>query len=185
VLRCFVAVVPPLAATLALAARVLHARAAWPQLGWVSPDRWHLTLAFLGEVDDEAVARLDRPLREVASHHRPMTLAVDGVGTFPATGRPRVLWAGITGAVDTLYQLAREVVRATRAESEHRDTKPFRAHLTLARSRRTPIDDPAPLLAELAGGPGPEFTATEVVLMRSVLGPGARYDELAHYPLRS
>ncbi len=174
---------PPASAYAGLAARAAEARVRWPKLGWVPPERWHLTLAFLGEVDDESVARLDAPFAAVATAHPSLRLMVEGVGTFPAAGRPRVVWAGIAGDVESVGALARDVSTVAATVCSHVDTKPFRAHLTVARARREPVDDAAPLLADLDFPPGPPFVATEVVLFRSELGPRPRYTRLAAYPL--
>lgn len=181
-MRLFVAVVPPPSALDDLAAAVAPLReTAGPEVRWQTPDRWHVTLAFLGEVPDERVGRLRAALGAVAAAARVgpggLELAVHGGGRFGH----RVLWAGLTGDVAPLGALARAVARAARELRIDVERRPFRGHLTLARVRGE--TDLRPLAAALAGYEGPAWHATELVLVRSYLGPHPRHEVLDRWPL--
>src|SRR4051812_9287408 len=65
------------------------------EVNWVVPDNIHLTLLFLGEVDERAVIDVCRAVAAVAADLSPFALSVHGVGCFPNPRRPRVLWAGV------------------------------------------------------------------------------------------
>src|SRR5215471_16910115 len=63
---------------------------------WVTPESMHVTLLFLGEVDDRELHAVCRAVQEIAAREPPFPLRVSGVGAFPNTRRPKILWAGIT-----------------------------------------------------------------------------------------
>lgn len=100
---------------------------------WVPAEQIHLTLRFLGEIDDEAIARLlDAVEAERAEAPLgPLRFALRGLGTFGGK-RPRVLWAAVD-PVAPVAQLAARIERAVRAAELPPETRPFRAHVTLAR----------------------------------------------------
>lgn len=182
-MRLFAAVVPPAAVLQELESVVAEHRAAWPMLRWSSPQQWHLTLAFFGEVDDGLVVRLGQRLERAARHHGPMPLALSGAGTFPRSAqRARVLWIGVHDEQQGMPGLAASVAAGARRIGVDSDDKPLLAHLTLARGRREPVDVQA-LVADLDPFQGTEWTATEIQLIRSYSGPNPRYDTLGKYSL--
>ncbi|QJW95607.1 RNA 2',3'-cyclic phosphodiesterase [Frigoriglobus tundricola] len=72
---------------------------------WVTPESMHLTLLFLGEVDDRELHPVCKAVQAVAAGEPPFTLHVSGVGAFPTPRRPKVLWAGVTTGADALQRL--------------------------------------------------------------------------------
>jgi RNA 2',3'-cyclic 3'-phosphodiesterase len=185
--RLFVAITPPAAVLDELEARVSALRPAWPALRWTGQAAWHVTLAFLGEVGDEAAAALGPRLERAAHRHPSLDLCIAGAGAFPGPRRARVLWAGISGDRQALEALARSVAAgARRAGAPPPDQSwRFRAHLTLARCREPA--DVGELVAALAGYAGAPWTVAEIHLMCSRPGdPGSppRYETVGTWPLR-
>ena len=173
-MRLFVAAIPPpaLARRLADAAGAL----APPALRATPAENLHVTIHFLGDVDDAAVPALTADLAEACSLEAPTELALDAIAPGPAR-RPRMLWA--TAAASPEYTALVEAVRAAAARHapNARSARPGTPHLTLARLRgRAQLDrwpDPQPLAD--AGIP-----VAELALVRSDLGPsGPRYTTLA------
>src|SRR5436305_8279934 len=72
---------------------------------WVEKDNLHVTLLFLGEVDDRTLPAVCRAVALVAGRHEGFTLAVEGVGCFPNPRRPRVVWAGVGAGTRELVAL--------------------------------------------------------------------------------
>src|SRR6185437_9701639 len=107
--RLFVALVPPADALAELAAAV-EALPETAGLRWTRPEQWHVTLAFLAEVDDRAREALTPRLERVAHRHAPPTLALAGGGRF---GR-QVLWTRVDGDRAALRRLADAVRAAAR-----------------------------------------------------------------------
>jgi 2'-5' RNA ligase len=103
------------------------------QIRWVERDNLHLTLKFLGDVDDDQVARLRELLTCEALRWKPFHLQYGGIGTFPDRGVPKVVWAGATGEVDRLAGLASSMERHAESVGVPRERHPFIAHLTIGR----------------------------------------------------
>jgi 2'-5' RNA ligase len=182
----FVAVVPPPEALAELANAVAPLRVARPGLRWSSEESWHLTLAFLGEVDERLLDGLGVRMERAASRHRVQTLAVRGAGAFPRPSRATVLWAGIEADSEALAALAQSVAAGARragAPPAGPDRK-YRPHLTMARcSQPADVTDLVGALASFTGSP---WTASFVSLIRSHLGGGpARYEALGTWPLKA
>ena len=162
-MRRFVAVRPP-------AEAVDHLRAVLPR--WPSdPERWHLTLAFLGEVADEGPVRTALPAAVAAVPA--FELCLQGSGVF---GGGRVVWVGVGGDVASLRALAAATVTACRSAGVDLDRAPYRPHLTVGR-RGHP--DPA----RLASYDGPAWPVREVELVRSDVGRTVVHTVLARCPL--
>jgi RNA 2',3'-cyclic 3'-phosphodiesterase len=184
-MRLFVAITPPPEALAELAAAVAPVRAAAPELRWAGRESWHLTLAFLGEVEERVLPDLSTRLERAARRHPSQRLAIDGAGAFPAASRARVIWAGIRADGDALAALAASVAAgARRAGAPPPDEgRKYRPHLTLARCRQPA--DVAQLTQALASFTGRDWLATGICLMRSHLGGQPRHEELARWPLAS
>src|SRR5260370_42277319 len=93
-MRLFVAVTVADKITGELEAAVAPLRSSWPSLRWTGRDAWHLTLAFLGEVNEVAAAKLGRRMELATSHHSHLALSLAGAGPFPAADRARAFWTG-------------------------------------------------------------------------------------------
>jgi 2'-5' RNA ligase len=188
-MRLFVAIAPPPAVLEELDSRVAPLRPAWPVLRWTGQEAWHVTLAFLGEVGEDAAAALGPRLERAAHRHPGLCLSFGAGGAFPAPGRARVLWTGLHGDRRALEALARSVAAgARRAGAPPPDEgRRFRPHLTLARCRE-PVDV-GPLVDSLAGYAGAPWTAAEIHLIRShqpvQSGAHPRYQSVGTWPLRS
>ncbi len=180
--RAFVAVVPPPEVLDAVERVVAPVRpVAPPRLNWSHAGQWHLTLQFLGAVDD--ADELTDALRWGLHGRRPVALALGGAGAFPSISRASVVWIGLDEGEDDLAMLADAVQRATEPLGYEPEDRDFTAHVTIARSQRArPL---ASLVHSLGDGPvGPVFHVTEVVLMESdTRWDGAVYHEIASFPL--
>jgi 2'-5' RNA ligase len=104
-----------------------------PSIKWVKPKNMHLTLKFLGDVDDQAVLPLCNKISDLAGHFDPFEMEISGLGCFPAAGPARVLWCGITQGGEDLQALAEAVDIGANELGFDRDGKRFHPHLTLAR----------------------------------------------------
>jgi len=98
---------------------------------FVRPEKLHVTLAFLGDVDESDLNSLKSDLDRVAFPS--FKLATTDVGCFPDMRRPKVIWIGFEGEVDKLRDLASRVNDAAKPYAQQLDEKPFTSHLTLAR----------------------------------------------------
>ena len=190
--RLFVAVPLDTAAVTTIAALVERIRAeralAAPDerdVRWVRMDGLHLTLRFLGPTPEASVPIVAEAVRRVASTQDPFEVRIDGGGSFPNPRRPRTLWLAVTHGTAELGSLARAVDRELVAAGWPSDDRPFRAHLTVARSdgvagRRRRGAPPH------RGGRRRRrfFRGRRLVLFESITGGGpARYEPLESTPL--
>lgn len=150
--------------------------------GWTPPERWHLTLLFLGRVLEERVPALVAAVGPAVAPTPPMTLRLAGGGRFGSVRRPQVAWAGLDGDVRPLVDLAGRLAGAARSLRLPVEDRPFRPHLTLGRWRPGKPSDGA-LTDRLADYRGPDWPVTDVRLMESHLGPKPTYDTLETWPI--
>lgn len=182
-MRLFVGLVPPPAALDHLDAACAPLRLARDDLRWTGRELWHLTLAFLGEVGEQDLARLTAWLEPAAERNRAFTLRVAGAGAFSSPARANVLWSGLAGDRDELTELAATVAATAREAgvAPPGGYHEFTPHLTLARCR-IPADV-REIVATLDRYQGPDWTAEEIYLIRSTLSRQPRYETLKTWKL--
>jgi 2'-5' RNA ligase len=179
----FVAVPVPAPARDRVAALVasLPVPAAARPVRWVRFDGLHLTLRFLGPTPDERIADVEVAMTAAAAAEQPFRVALGGAGAFPSLRRPRAIWLGVVAGVDDLTRIALRLEDALVEAGWARDERPFRAHLTLARSdgvRAGPAT--ASALVAAAETFETDFEVDRVVLFESHTGGGpARYEPVA------
>lgn len=158
----------------------------WGGVRWVRRDGIHLTLKFLGEVEDHQLNLLLEGLKEVSAHHQPFPVDVFSLGRFPERGRPRVVWCGVREEKGSLKELAGEIETRMEKIGFKREERDFKAHVTLGRVR-TPGGDEAGLkcLEKQNHRPFGSFEVDRFHLIKSTLLPdGARYEKLHSFELR-
>jgi 2'-5' RNA ligase len=152
---------------------------------WVAAGNLHITLKFLGEADEETVARLEDLLPAIAERHHSFRIALRGVGLFPDRKRPRVVWIDIIDG-DRLSEIQRDIENAVSSLGFEREDRPFSPHLTIGRIRSP--RGTSSLLSAIEALKDKDFGNIEVnvvSLMKSDLKPtGAQYTTLAEFHLR-
>lgn len=149
-----------------------------PGARWVPSENLHITLRFIGEVDEGAAADLDAELARAP--FAPFTLTLEGVGVFGASRRPRALWAGVAPSAELDILQGRVEAAALRA-GQPAETRKFTPHVTLARLTGGG-DRLGRFLASNGLFRAPPFEVAGFSLMRSRLGGGDPvYDEVCRY----
>jgi 2'-5' RNA ligase len=185
-MRLFTAIEIPEPVRDAIAPTAQHLKSACPQASWVRRENLHLTLKFLGEVPESQVADVCDALKRV-SVVGTARIEVGGLEFFPPRGPVRVIALGLSGEVELIHQIFREVDRTTAEIGFPSEGRPFAPHITFARARRT-IHGSArktlPPLLRWAGSP-PTFEVTSFSLIESKLGSGGpEYLRLATFPTK-
>lgn len=153
---------------------------------WVDPSAMHVTLAFLGELDERDLHAVCRAVAKVAAAAPPFRLAVEGVGAFPTPRRPKTIWAGITDGADDLRRL-QAALEAPLVELGvyRKEERGYTPHLTLGRAKADA--DGQAVAAELpkfADWEGGEADVEDVRVFSSDLYPeGPVYTVLARAEL--
>lgn len=176
-MRSFVAVELPEELQRTVAETTAQLRTNAKDLSWVAPERLHLTLTFLGEVDELPLRRLLPRLERAANRTSSFGLQLDGGGRFGH----RVLYAKVSGDRDQLIRLAERTTAASRREGIEVTDASRHPHVTLARARRQ--TDLRPLIAALTDVRTSAWLVTDLTLLKSVLGPNPRYETIAQFPL--
>ena len=159
-----------------------------PDLGWVDPAGIHLTLAFLGELDDPALAKASVAAAYAAAQSNPFSYRLSGLGTFGPARYPRVLWMGVSESSGMLDVVQRALSLALEREGFAAEKRPFSPHLTLARIK-TPLNpEQLQLLQQLLSHyqfASPNYRVTHLYVMKSELAhSGARYSCLQACPFQ-
>ena len=187
--RLFIAVPIPDAAIDACRTLIDEVRAHTDPRGarWVRTDGLHVTLRFLGATAPALIPSVDAATRTAATEHAPFDITLAGAGAFPEGKRPRALWIGIERGGDALAALVRDLQDPLAALGWAADTRPFRPHLTVARTdavHGTGGLAVADALTTAASAWSVSFRASSVCLFRSHLGSGpASYECMSEVEL--
>ena len=156
-----------------------------PPWRWIPPENMHLTIKFLGEVDEKILLDLKAVAADAASRAKPCRVSYGPFGGFPNLSRPRVIFFEATEGTRELASIAHLLEDGVEPLGIERERRPFTAHLTLAR-----IKEPLPrgMVEKLGSVPPLPSSATQDVdcflLMQSRLAPsGAKYEEVGSFPL--
>ena len=187
-LRVFCAVELPDELRSRVAERVRRLRAEFPDVraSWEKPEKLHITLKFLGDVETARVGALSNAAERAAAGLEPFELTIEEPGSFPPHGQPRVLWLGIVDASGRLALMQRALETECAAVGFPRESRAFKPHLTLARVRSPQgARELAAAHRETPFAPQ-RFKVSELIVMRSELGPGgSRYTPLSRHRLGS
>jgi 2'-5' RNA ligase len=179
-MRLFIALDIPVEIRACLTEYMERARTLAPDARWARVEGLHVTLKFIGHVDDTAVRKIRAALSAIKA--APFEVKFAGVGFFPNPNAGRVFWAGVDGG-DNLPSLASSIDAALEKLGFARETKPYHPHLTLARTSSRPLRELKPLLSD----PPPQFgtmTAREFFLYQSQPQKGgSKYTKLERFGL--
>ena len=154
-----------------------------PFLKWVKAENLHFTVKFLGEVNESQLPAIRNALRALSLDFKPFTVRMGSLGKFGSPKDLRVLWVGLEEGRESLAETAIRVEKAMEELEFPREDRPFRSHLTLARSR--PRSRGSASMESFQGIeiPSVSFTTDALVLFRSQLTPaGPIYTELESFP---
>ena len=151
---------------------------------WVKPKNIHLTLKFLGEIDEEKLKAVNEILKETAETQKQYTITVGQAGAFPNINSPRVIWMGIEKGTDTLKQTAQVLDEKLQKIGFPKEEKPFSAHITLGRVRsarnRTKLTETLKKLSEAQLQHTSEFPVTAITFFKSTLTPSGPIYEIVN-----
>jgi len=132
--RCFIAVTLTREAKQGLAGLRMELSRFCHDVKWVDRENYHLTLKFLGEIEEKRLTGVRRAL-SACSRFAPMQIGFQGVGVFPGVRRARVVWAGVTGDVGGLGDVAAFLDQSLGKLGFPPEERGFQPHLTLGRFR--------------------------------------------------
>jgi len=185
-IRAFIAVELPEALRQEVAALVADLESSGADVKWVEVNNLHLTLKFLGNIEEAQLSSLKEALRASTLHLSPFAVSLEGIGAFPRTTSPRVVWVGVSQGSEDLIRLAHAVEQACSSLGFLVEDRPFSPHLTIGRVRSR--EQLASLIKKLQvaqfRGRAPAPVA-KLTLFQSTLSPhGPTYTPLAEISIR-
>ena len=156
---------------------------------WVNPNSIHLTLKFLGNVAVDRMAAITQTIENTVQGISPFRLEVKGLGAFPNLNRVKVVWVGVSGEIDRLNHLQQRLEPNLARLGFAPESRPFSAHLTIARARDQASSDERQSLGRLIADT--RFEPTHIIkvdainLMKSQLTrEGAIYSRISSVRLK-
>lgn len=157
---------------------------------WVAPENIHLTLKFLGELDDETLEKIKKIVEIVAAKNNNYKISLSSLGAFPKIDYPRVIWAGLEKGTAETEKIAKELEERIEKFGIPKEDRAFSCHITLGRAR--PSLNREKLIRELKNSQegfakkALEFEAAKITLFKSTLNPkGASYETLKEASLKT
>ena len=187
--RTFIALKIPsdLADAVADVQRSLKTRMPSGSVRWTRVDQIHLTLRFLGDIALAGVDLLRERVLAASAGTDALSLELGGVGCFPDSRNPRVIWVGVGGEVERLRSLQAAVEAACAGIAGHVERREFSPHLTIGRvkpgDRRGARVGGAAIEGFKAGTLGRWVAATLHLIRSDLSAEGPRYTDLAEFPL--
>jgi len=167
---------------------MLKEKIAPPHLRWADPANVHLTLKFLGNVPLDRIQEITAALKEACAGLSPFIMEVFGLGCFPSTSNPRVIWVGVQEETGSLRRLEERVEESLAVLGFKPERRSFRPHLTLGRVRKQAHGGARRIIGGIVSatsvGDLGQMEVGEISLMKSTLLPsGAQYSRLEAIPL--
>ncbi len=152
-----------------------------PGARWIAPENMHITLKFIGDVENGLAEDIDTALQTLRA--APITLNLRGAGFFGKAYGGRMIWAGVE-PTDALSHLQGKIEAILDKIGIARETRKFVPHVTIARLKKAPAARVEAFVADHASFAAGPFEISEVTLFSSYLAStGATYTPEATYPL--
>ena len=183
-IRTFVAVSISEKAREAMAEMIASLQDFGSGIRWVKPENLHLTLKFLGDVEEKKLPELEETLKLSAENIKPFNYELVNIGCFPNTKRPRVLWIGVEDSEDQLLLLHQNIESEFKKQDFPKESRKFTPHLTIARVKD--FRKCGSVISKFSGYNFGNYinNVKEVLLMKSNLYPsGAKYNNLIQVEL--
>lgn len=154
------------------------------RVGWEKSEKLHLTLKFLGDIDNESLKRLQKVTDKTASNHKSFKLKISKNGVFQNKRRPRILWLEVIDEENNLLKIKNELENDLEKIGFEKEKRKFKPHLTIARIRE-PKKSKSLVEKHLKNNFEPiEFEVSEIVIFESELKPtGSIYKIVSRFSL--
>lgn len=186
-MRCFIAIELP-ENIKEFFARIVSLQLPLQGVNIVQKENFHITLKFLGEIEEKLIPEITQTLKNIACEVFPFTLKITHPGVFPDKYKPRVIWIG-TEDTEIIKELAKKIDESMASLGFQREERDFKSHITMARVKNPKngkylFERITKHFSSQKGLYPLNFTVREFVLMKSTLTPkGSIYSILEKFPL--
>jgi RNA 2',3'-cyclic 3'-phosphodiesterase len=183
-IRCFIAINLSEEIRSSIDNLIAELRKTGTDVAWVRPEKIHLTLKFLGNTDDSLIPKIKECLSKKLSHYNAFYIKIVGVGCFPSSKRPRVLWIGMENS-DFLKGIQKDIDAEVAGFGFALEDRPFSPHLTIGRVRsQKGIADMLMRFEAFRTADFGSIGVKSIHIMKSELKPaGAEYTSIAEIPI--
>jgi len=185
-MRCFIAVSLPDNIHQELSQIQSQLKEIGADVKWVEPGNIHLTLKFLGEVEQTKIKIISQQLTELIGKFSAFEIVLGKLGAFPTLLNPRVIWIGISKNEDKINNIQKEVEEILQPLGFEKEARSFHSHLTLGRVRSK--KNIQKFTGKLESFPLPQFKPVKIdkiILFQSILKPGgAEYTVIDKFGLK-
>ncbi|MBU3912059.1 MAG: RNA 2',3'-cyclic phosphodiesterase [Candidatus Omnitrophica bacterium] len=184
-IRAFIAIEISPASKLKISELIDQLKRSGSDVKWVNDTQMHLTLKFLGNIEQDKIPEISGALKDIASKAVVFQIIFSGIGAFPDINRPRVIWLGIEKGADNLKKLAGHIEDKMKNLGFTKEGRCYKAHLTLGRVRsQKNIQELAKNINETYAKTESTMKINRLILFQSTLTPkGAIYTLLQEFPL--
>lgn len=157
---------------------------------WVAQENIHLTLKFLGEINEQKINEVIRIIESIAKDTKIFPMGLSSIGAFPKIDFPRVIWIGIAQGENVVKEIAEGLENNLAEIGIPREERPFSSHITIGRTKssqnRFKLVQELKKLADNSGKENLEFTADKITLFKSTLSSaGPLYERLKEVSLQT
>lgn len=189
-MRTFIAIELPQEIRNSLASLQEQLRSSGADVKWVAPVNIHLTLKFLGEIDEKKLDEVSKIIDDIAKNKTTFAIRITSLGAFPKINYPRVIWVGIDKGDMETKEIANDLEEAIAKIGIPKEDRPFSSHITIGRLRspqnRERLVKELNKLVDDFGKQNLEFSVTKITFFKSTLTPkGPIYDILKEAHLKS
>jgi 2'-5' RNA ligase len=153
---------------------------------WVKVDNIHLTIIFLGSVNEDKIDDIKEKVNSVVKRFSIFKTRLNGVGVFPNWRRPRVIWVGLNGEIERLSRFRDELQTELKVLGLKEEKRPYRPHLTIGRFKGASNRDEELkwIIDRYHDITSDQYYLNELVFFKSDLKPdGPVYTKMASWPL--
>lgn len=188
-MRAFIAIELPQIIKTALAKLQEQLKQSGADVKWVEPQNIHLTLKFLGEINQEQLVLIKQIIDDTARDRKTFPASISSLRAFPKINFPRVIWAGISPGDNETKEIVRDLEEKIQKLGIPKEERPFAAHITLGRVRSLKNKEKLvqalnSLTPDLSAQPI-EFPVLKITLFKSTLSPkGPSYEAIQEASLK-
>jgi len=185
-MRAFIAIELPQEIKEALNRLQQKLKTAEADIKWVEPKNIHLTLKFLGEIDEQTRSRINSSLEGICRIRKPFMIAISSLGAFPNTASPRIIWLGIKQGNNEVKEICQTMEKHLTVPAIPKEEKEFCAHITIGRTHSGKNrQELAKLLIDLSKNLSQsQFQVSKITFFKSALTPrGPIYEVIQEFPL--
>lgn len=182
-MRTFIAISLPQEIKTALVKLQKNLKTSGADVKWVEEQNIHLTLKFLGEIEEKIAEKICVILKETAKNLNPFSLRLESPGAFPRTDKPRVIWAGLGEDIQQLKNIVAELEKKLSEIDIPAEERAFASHITIGRLKsdknREELVKGLIAAEEFFKNTNYEWRVNSIILFKSTLTPqGPIYDIL-------